>query len=174
MTTLRIMSWNIKGLENHIPIIDNLLNDNNIDIAGFQEVQCLQTVEDTLNNATPSYHTSISTKDQGRDAIERLKCANKRQHFGTSITCRKENEKNLNIIKQKNYNIKAARYKIGESKILILSIYIPTSGKEDKFEKMCDELGDIICREAVDSTVIEFRDLNIRPRNKKWRKCYKN
>ena len=80
--------------------------------------------------------------------------------------------KNIDIIKHKNYNIKIARYKIGETNILLLSIYMPTTGKDEEFNKMCDEINDIICREATDSYVIGFGDLNIRhdqnrPRNKK-------
>merc|ERR1711872_1069633 len=75
-------------------------------------------------------------------------------------------------IKQKNYNIKIARYKIGETNILLLSIYMPTTGKDEEFNKMCDEINDIICREATNSFVIGFGDLKIRhdqnrPRNKK-------
>ena len=134
MTTLRIMSWNIERLEKHIPIIEKLLNDNDIDIAGFQEIQCLQTVEDTLNNATPGYHTWISTEDQSRDAIKRLKCANQKTRLWHEYHLQeKEREK---------------------------SRYHKT--KELQHQSW----------EVVDSTVIGFGDLNIRPdlirpRNKK-------
>ena len=83
------MSWNIEGIEKHIPILNELLTENDIDIAGFQELQCLQSIEDKINNKCNDYHTIISTKDQQRKAQDRLKDSKKRQHFGTSITCKK-------------------------------------------------------------------------------------
>ena len=76
-----------------------------------------------MNNNINGYYTIMSTKDQKRDAKIRLKESKKRQHFGTKITCKKEEEKNIDHIKHKNFNILPMRLKIGETTILLLSIY---------------------------------------------------
>ena len=71
----------------------------------------------------------ISTKEQSKDPSSRLLDANRRQHLGTSISCKIDDEKNIEIIKQKNYDIQAIIKKIGESRLLILTAYMPTSVK---------------------------------------------
>ena len=60
------MSWNVEGVKKHIPAIHKLLDDENIDIMGLQEIDTIQSTQDAINNTITRYNTVISTEDQKR------------------------------------------------------------------------------------------------------------
>jgi len=42
------MSWNVEGVKKHIPAIHKLLDDQNIDIMGLQEIDTIQSAQDVI------------------------------------------------------------------------------------------------------------------------------
>ena len=156
------MSWNVEGVKKHIPAIHKLLDDQNIDIMGLQEIDTIQSTQDVINNTITKYSTVISTEDQKRLVQERLYKSGKRQHFGTSLTFKKELEKDIDHITQSDCNIKVAKLKQGETRVLLINVYMPTTGKDHAYDLMCQRLTSIVLNEGEGAIVIGFGDLNIR------------
>ena len=113
-----------------------------------------------MSKLYPEYSVLISTPDMLTPSEDLLTTTGPIWH-GSAIMWHSSIDSSISCIKTNNHRITAVRAKLGDKKFLILSVYFPTSGKDDEYLECSTDIASLVSdNKAEDENILIGSDTN--------------
>ena len=138
-----LITLNVEGFYRNQFYLNTLLNSLTPKLIFIQEIWVPYHQENAMNNVFPEYSVLISTPDMFTPSEDLLSNMGPSWH-GSAIMWHSSIDNGVTSIKTNNHRIAAVRVKLGNDKFLALSVYFPTSGKDDEYLECVTDIVNLV------------------------------
>jgi hypothetical protein len=140
---VKIFSLNVEGYKRNKLYLSEVINDEMPMLFFLQETWLPQYSESALSSDYPDYRFLISSDDLFSQPEDRLGLSDHVWH-GTAIGWHRDLHSSVKQLKLVNERFAGIKIECGKMSVLALSLYLPTSGKDDEFSECLSSLSNFI------------------------------
>ena len=154
------MSFNCEGVTRNNYYLTELLSEHNPAIVFLQETWLPYSDKHIIDTLHPSYKFIISSADMFQNPEDKLSSSGPVWH-GVAIGWRTDMRLNLQPIQSNNERIAGIKIMFSQHSLLLVSLYAPTSGKDEDFLETMSILSDFLrTNRSQDDQVLIGADTN--------------
>ena len=166
------MTFNLEGFSRNKFYLTKLLDSISPKLLFLQETWASFSQENEMRQCIPGYNIQISSSDMFT-APEDLLCSTGHTWHGAALLWHSSLDSYVTRLTATNTRFTAVKIKIQAQRFLVISVYFPTSGKDEEYLELCTDLVNFIAINQHGSgsdTVLIGADSNCGEKSSKRRK----
>ena len=146
---MTLITYNIEGFQRNFRYLELLINTFTPKLIFLQELWVPYSQEDSLCSLFTDYSVQIATPDQFTPPEDRLSSSDHTWH-GVALLWHESLNSEIIGIKNTHHRFTGVKLNLKGRSFIVISAYLPTSGKDDEYTDCLGELSNYIMENNTD------------------------